>query len=506
MTTDLRKVLQRIIKELQSISGSGSGGGGGGATEATLQTLLTVVSKEAKQDTANTSLANIEALLGSMKDGEFRLYTDPLDNDRYVAISADMTDPANPTYLYKYLDDNSNYTGDVNDLELIPSNTQQSIIQLLSQIRDLATKRDITYYVEWEDKLPLDVTSDFEFTYKDNDGFFVAFSDGSALSGNPNNPFSTLGDLVTAINSLPGIPFEFYEIDTNLLYKEGIFNTVIGIRSSSFAIPGQFVSIDTFQLDNIDANGDLQELYPCESDNDFVARGILELQNKIQAQDLLLNTIITRLTTAYEGAELNITSSGADPFPGFPITVTGVTVTFPNSYVEQVDLSPQESTTVQNSNDLAALLDEHLQSLNFEHWNLVGDSRPNSLIIKNGDKLVSELVQLDLALANSGGLDMEYTVFSLFTNQADSELFNIKKLLDDIKNNTDKDKYVNWEFRPDTITTYQYYTGVVAGNPSGNTNNIHKIIYATTPTNIVLVQTFSYDINDKVISQQTSKS
>lgn len=64
-----------------------------------------------------STAANQTLLLNSilaLKDGEFLTYCDPNDNNRKVVLTADVTDPANPIFYYKYLDDNSNYAGDVN--------------------------------------------------------------------------------------------------------------------------------------------------------------------------------------------------------------------------------------------------------------------------------------------------------------------------------------------------------------------------------------------------------
>ena len=47
--------------------------------------------------------------------------------------------------------------------------------------------------------------------------------------------------------------------------------------------------------------------------------------------------------------------------------------------------------------------------------------------------------------------------------------------------------------------TITYYTGVVAGNPSGTTTNVATIVY-TNSTSTLLTQTFTYNATDGLIT------
>lgn len=57
----------------------------------------------------------------------------------------------------------------------------------------------------------------------------------------------------------------------------------------------------------------------------------------------------------------------------------------------------------------------------------------------------------------------------------------------------------NWTVIVGNSVAYNYYAGVAAGNPSGNTNNIETAVFSDT-TGVVFTQTFTYDANDNVLS------
>jgi len=61
----------------------------------------------------------------------------------------------------------------------------------------------------------------------------------------------------------------------------------------------------------------------------------------------------------------------------------------------------------------------------------------------------------------------------------------------------------NFDMIPGNNIDITYYTGVNAGNPSGNTNNIYTIVYSTGAT-VVATKTLSYNAADNVISVITT--
>lgn len=58
--------------------------------------------------------------------------------------------------------------------------------------------------------------------------------------------------------------------------------------------------------------------------------------------------------------------------------------------------------------------------------------------------------------------------------------------------------YDSWERTPGNSLSFTYYMGIEAGNPSGNAN-IKTISYYT-GLDLKMVQTYTYDAGDKVIS------
>lgn len=144
MNRDQQLKFDRVIKELTEITGIAAGG----ATETTLINILTVISKEVKQDTIITVLGNIFSAIAALKDGEFRLLSDPNDNNRLVAVNADMTDPSNPIYNYKYIDDNSPYTGSANDLEPTSNELQTAINNELIQLNSKLEYKSNGYTID----------------------------------------------------------------------------------------------------------------------------------------------------------------------------------------------------------------------------------------------------------------------------------------------------------------------------------------------------------------------
>ena len=54
---------------------------------------------------------------GPLKDGEFQVFCDPNDNNRKVGITVDLTDPTSPIFMHFYIDNSTQYLGNVNDLE-----------------------------------------------------------------------------------------------------------------------------------------------------------------------------------------------------------------------------------------------------------------------------------------------------------------------------------------------------------------------------------------------------
>lgn len=69
---------------------------------------------------------------------------------------------------------------------------------------------------------------------------------------------------------------------------------------------------------------------------------------------------------------------------------------------------------------------------------------------------------------------------------------------DQINLNTDKLEMGVWSTIPGNSEEYTYYTGIVAGNPSGN-KNVQTVVFKTGVTTIA-TQTYTWDSDDDVLS------
>jgi len=72
---------------------------------------------------------DLSSLIMAMKDGEYTVFCDPNDNDRLVALIADLTDPLVPIFTHFYIDTGLIYGGAVNDLEpCLPARMTETLI------------------------------------------------------------------------------------------------------------------------------------------------------------------------------------------------------------------------------------------------------------------------------------------------------------------------------------------------------------------------------------------
>jgi hypothetical protein len=59
--------------------------------------------------------------------------------------------------------------------------------------------------------------------------------------------------------------------------------------------------------------------------------------------------------------------------------------------------------------------------------------------------------------------------------------------------------YEVWDAIPGNSKEFTYYSGEVAGNPSGNTDNIQTIVYKT-GVSTILTRTFTYNSSDNILT------
>ncbi len=88
-----------------------------------------------------------------------------------------------------------------------------------------------------------------------------------------------------------------------------------------------------------------------------------------------------------------------------------------------------------------------------------------------------------------------------------SSLGTIESLLQDIETGQDDLttllQRANWTSIPGNSIEINYYAGVSAGNPSGNTSNIETTVYKT-GASVIFTQTMTYNASDLIISVSTT--
>jgi len=293
MTTE-EKLLQEIAKRLDKIEKAISTGGGGlpvgAATETTLSSINTKVATE-------TTLQSVATALSALKDGEFRVLSDPNDNDRLVGLTADMTNPAAPVYVYRYLDNNTPYTGNINDLEA----------GTVGSTNALTLYRPPVYYLAMDGILPNSPTVDTNITVGYNNGLngVSVSDDGGAVAS-----LGTLADfaaLITGLNSFQ-TAFEFFELTPTQIAKTGKTVSLIGIRSRDNLIPNQWADIMGLSVDGIGLAPTLYRL----SDETTTVDVILDRTETIKEASLAstgrLAALVGLVTAIY--TFLNITLTG----------------------------------------------------------------------------------------------------------------------------------------------------------------------------------------------------
>lgn len=75
----------------------------------------------------------------------------------------------------------------------------------------------------------------------------------------------------------------------------------------------------------------------------------------------------------------------------------------------------------------------------------------------------------------------------------------IRNLQNSNQSSSESTERIAWARIAGNSIVYNYYAGVSAGNPSGNTNNVETAEYSD-KLGVVFTQTFTYDANDNIIS------
>ena len=295
------------------------------------------------------------------------------------------------------------------------------------------------------------------------------------------------------MNSLSGCPVTFGELtplDTG--------NADFAIEVLDGVVPASnVIEVDGIEVDGVGFNSILQIIYPSLTGFDYVAEQIRNLTTDFNALGTKLDSIDNKLKSNYIGRSFSLVASSGTPFGGFPFSIERVNIIYNGGVSEAVDIEPS-GQQLGDILDVANLLNEYIEGLNFDKFKQTNFN----LIFSNGDKIAADVLGFQFTLTGGAGT-LQYTTFTSISEDNESELTEARTLLEQIRNNSDADKYNNWTTRVNKSKVIAYYSGVSAGNPSGN-KNVESITFFDSG-NPVLKQTFEYDLQDDVIFQVAEK-
>lgn len=351
----------------------------------------------------------------------------------------------------------------------------------------------LRYYIQFDSLIstPFDVIGEFEIVYIDNNGIEQTFTDGSDLDS--NSPYADAAALITAMNNLSGCPVTFGELTP---LDTGIADFAIEVLDGTVAA-ANVIEVDGIEVDGVGLNSILQIIYPSLTGFDYVAQQIRNLTTDFNALGTKLDSIDNKLKSSYIGRSFSLVASSGTPFSGFPFSIERVNIIYNGGVSETVDIEPS-GQQLGDIIDVANLLNEYIEGLNFDKFK----QSDFNLIFSNGDKIAADVLGFQFTLTGGAGT-LQYTTFTSISEDNESELTEARTLLEQIRNNSDADKYNNWSTRVNKSKVIAYYSGVAAGNPSGN-KNIESITFFDSG-NPVLKQTFEYDLQDDVILQGAVK-
>jgi len=465
------------------------------------------ISTEAEQVLSRTKLGDIETALLAIKDGEFRMYSDPNDNDRHVILSLDMTNPASPTPVYLYADNGLPYGGSVNDLENITSTVQTSLETLLTEIRDLHTAREPFHYFVFDSKVtfPATVQGNFQIEYCIN-GVNTVFDDGGALeTATSGTPYTNIATLVTGLNSVQ-THFEFYELGQTELDRICIDNSIIGVRTKDRLIPDQYTNNIVLDLDGVIAESDLLVLLPDTSAVDKNIRKLEEIKGLISTTNFLITALTNTFLPKSDYASIPLTSPTSGVFPGYVgagTLINSIEFVFEGTIDnEKVTFNTDERPLMKYYYDLVNVINEHMVSL--IALSTTTESLGISLKVKDGTKLMSNL---ETVIINFAGSDVTWTrfgdTFSISFIPKTNTLDYILETLDEISNhNKDNESFLN-KVAKGNVPGHSL-VGVRGRNPDVDTGDAESNIWCVKgqtivyPTNNVALELLSDDAADTI--------
>jgi len=335
------------------------------------------------------------------------------------------------------------------------------------------------------------VVGAFDIVYIDNNGIEQIFTDNGILD--QNSPFADAAALIAAMNGLVGCPVNF-----GLLSALDTGSTDFAIEILEGVVPAaNVIEVDGIEIGGVSLDSIPVTIYPITTGFDFVAQEIRNLKTDFSALGAKIDLLDDKLKPSYNGRSFSLVSSTSTPFGGFPFSIERVNIIYNGGNSETVDISPN-GQQLANILDVASFLNEHVEGLTFDKFKQFDFN----LIFSNADRIASDVLGFQFTLTGGTGT-LQYTTFTDSAEDNESELSKMRVLLEQIRNNSDAEKYSNWTDRVNKSKSIVYYSGVTTGNPSGN-KNIESITFFDSG-NAVLKQIFEYDLQDDVILQGAIK-
>ncbi len=210
-------------------------------------------------------------------------------------------------------------------------------------------------------------------------------------------------------------------------------------------------------------------------------------------------TTNTNLNRKVQAWSFDLTTSTGDPFTGFPFVFDGCSIEItPNAGVTSLIIPSLEGPTISTLQELCDFINREQTLI---HLIVINSTTIGFL---DNDLVASDITYF--LVDDVAGNSYETNTFVYSNNAYTSNLdYSLERLLFlDAKVNklTSLTSRETWQYQTGNSLAFTYYSGVVTGNPSGNTN-VESIAYMTGVTT-VFTQTFTYDANDNVLTLVTT--
>lgn len=124
----------------------------------------------------------------------------------------------------------------------------------------------------------------------------------------------------------------------------------------------------------------------------------------------------------------------------------------------------------------------------------------NTALIYRINKLLEDILKANIILTQIQEVENAITASNALLTTIDTSLNNIEADIEEIRA---RDARKEWDSIPGNVITFTYYTGIAAGNPSGNTSNVQTAVYSN-GLGTVYTKTYTYDAGDKVLTVTTT--